>query len=409
MEPSSGSVVVSRQKNVERAVQIDHLLECRYRFNPAYQIIASEELSAQDRQRIGITTVDPEMPYILVPAASGLSVKAVCANTADLLTSLRRPGSLSPETRKELSESGTTLVRLVLDSVLEVKTGDGFVSGAEASKLVDLAPPGRTEETRNAQLSIEALHYAQALECGHAPALSARMYFYNRIPASPLWTNRIASMDDFTRFVGLENGSATRMVLDRAWTPLAPSPQNPGWLSWRLRGHPRTPSPYKLYLSPACDDLRETLLLGLNVTTELGLPAFKLGRGLHGILRPDKIVIYVPTLEDLRVASRALLSMVRGRRAHGVPFTAGIDHEGLVSWGMDPPRGQQLSTWQGTSWRRWITDRLAVALLAGKNGALNATLQPWEFALSRLAVEGVNTATWVPETIEWMQPDDEGN
>jgi hypothetical protein len=386
---------------VECPIQVKELLDRKFRLNPAYQFIPFELLSEEDRRRFGVTAADTELSGVLVPAAPGLSVKAVCANTATLLQSLRVAGPLPEWARQTFAQSGRVLVRLVLDSVLEVQAGQEFVSGASAGKVVEITAPDEEADTRPARLSIDALQYAQALECGDAPALSARIYFYNRLPASPRWTRRIESGLNFMKYLGMEAGTAVRGTLDREWHALDPSPENPGWLSWRSRDRPLRKPPYKLYLSPICEDLREVLHIALPIVTSLRLPAFKMGRDPYGILRPDKLVVYVPTFGELEVAAAALLSALSGARAHAVPFTAAIDKEGLLSWGMDPPRSEQLSTWQGTSWRRWITDRLATALLTAKGTPGDSELQPWQFAIRRLGIEGINTKTWSPEDVEW--------
>lgn len=402
------TIAVASDGSPQYSHAIRALLGRTFRFNPSYKFISFDQLTEADRHRLGAKGDDPEFCGVLLPSAPGLSVKAVCRNTAQLLESLRSPRSLPTDTRREFAQRGSTLVRLVLDSVLEVQLGDDFVTGAGAAKMMGLCAPEQSDEGRLARLSLQALQYGQALECGHAPALSARLYFYNRIPASPRWTQRIHTRRDFADYLGLEAGGVNRQVLNHEWTLLAASPDNPDWLSWRARGKPRTPSAYKLYLSPRCEDLRETLRIVLPVLTELDLPAFKLARDLYGILRPDKFVVYVPTLEQLAATVNALLPKLGGVRAHGIPFTAEIDAAGLMSWGMDPPRDEQLSAWQGTSWRRWVTDRLAVALLAAKELPAETELEPWQFALQRMKIEGVDIRTWTPVNVEWAQTRDEG-
>jgi hypothetical protein len=86
--------------------------------------------------------------------------------------------------------------------------------------------------------------------------------------------------------------------------------------------------------------------------------------------------------------------------AQAVPFTAGIDDDGLLSWGVDPPRSELLSSWQGTSWRRWITDTLAVALVAARAGGARELLR---FALQRITLDGVDVNSWTPDGIAWAR------
>src|SRR5207248_2006408 len=91
-----------------------------------------------------------------------------------------------------------------------------------------------------------------------------------------------------------------------------------------------------------------------------------------------------------------------GMPAHGVPFTAQIDAKGLLSWGMDPPHSEHLLPWQGPSWRYWITDRLAGALISA-NRTNAREVKPWQFALERLQLEGIDTTTWLPSASLWEQ------
>jgi hypothetical protein len=87
--------------------------------------------------------------------------------------------------------------------------------------------------------------------------------------------------------------------------------------------------------------------------------------------------------------------------AQAVPFTGAIDDDGLVSWGMDPPRTERVSFYQGTSWRHWITDKLAVALIAGRAGGASS---PSRFALQRVALEGIDVNSWTPNEVAWAKP-----
>jgi hypothetical protein len=348
---------------------------------------------------------------VLIPSIPSLSFKAVNSDTLRLIESLIVPGPLPKDAAKTFAKNGTVLLRMVLDSILEVKTPNGFASGASLGGLLKLNKPQKVAQARSARLSIEALQYAQALECNYPPVLSARMYFYNRIPVSPRWTNRISSAADFAHFLGIEAGTEICHLLESKWIRRKPSPKNPRWFIWHSHKHmnEQVRLPYKVYLSPMCEDLKDTLRITLPIITELEIPAFKLGLGLHGILRPDKFVIYLSSYEKLKALVNTLLRVLRGIRAHSIPFTSVIDAEGLISWGMDPPRTHLLSTWQGTSWRKWVTDHLAVALLMAKNESSGTSMLPSEFALQRLRLEGVNTETWTPSNIPWMCKQPEGN
>jgi hypothetical protein len=142
--------------------------------------------------------------------------------------------------------------------------------------------------------------------------------------------------------------------------------------------------------------LREVFGTVLDVFASTRVTCFKVGLDVYGLLRPDKMVAYFDTIEQLQVTTELLTSKLAGCPAHGVPFTAEITGDGLLSWGIDPPHDLQALSWlERESWRLWLTNRLATALLAAKS-AQSTTIAPWEFALGRIALEGVDIATWTP-------------
>ncbi len=81
----------------------------------------------------------------------------------------------------------------------------------------------------------------------------------------------------------------------------------------------------------------------------------------------------------------------------------------MLSWGVDPPDEEQMLPWMGReSWRLWVTNRLAVALIAAGTNK-EANLEPWQFALRRLQFEGVDTRSWTPAGSDWKQSFGVGN
>ena len=70
-----------------------------------------------------------------------------------------------------------------------------------------------------------------------------------------------------------------------------------------------------------------------------------------------------------------------------------------MSWGMDPPRFEQLLGLQSPhSWRQWVAERVAVYTVAAKESDAENTT---EFVLRRIAMDGVDTATWSPNLAIW--------
>jgi hypothetical protein len=114
------------------------------------------------------------------------------------------------------------------------------------------------------------------------------------------------------------------------------------------------------------------------------------------LLRPDKFVVYFSAFESLRTTAERILTGLRGCPAQGVPFSAEITDDGLLSWGFDPPPDKGALAWrERESWRLWITNRLASALVAARKSATTG-IEPWQFALDRLRLDQVDTATWAP-------------
>ena len=117
---------------------------------------------------------------------------------------------------------------------------------------------------------------------------------------------------------------------------------------------------------------------------------------LSGLLRPDKLVCYFRSREQMKDAAGLLHDLLDGMPAQGVPFTAELAGEGLLSWGVDPAAGSQAFGWLGQeSWRVWVTNQLAASILASR-AQPDSGVPTWRFALDRLRFEGVDTDTWSP-------------
>jgi hypothetical protein len=142
--------------------------------------------------------------------------------------------------------------------------------------------------------------------------------------------------------------------------------------------------------------LPDALAISGEVLHELRAPTFKVGGDVHGLLRPDKLVAYFAGFDQLAEAADRLSARLAGLPAHGVPFTAEVSSDGLLSWGVDPPRQDQRLTSSGQSWRLWVVGRLAAALLAARSAA--TAHEPWRYALDRIGLDGVDPWTWVPSS-----------
>lgn len=380
-----------------------------FRANPDYELVLFDRLPPEQRELLAGLRNDPDLYGVLRPReGTDLGIKSICRETALLYLTLREPGPLPEYVKATLGDRcNQEIAELVLDGVLEVERDGAFVARADAYEPIYGEGPDVEEGGAVARLSREALEYAQALEVGDVLRLSARLYFYNRLPASPVWHRRFPTPEAVAEHLGVRPGGGAAKRLDRDWSPVPLEPPLDGWLVWRRRkrrpGSSAERSTYKLYVSPDCEALGEAFLATVEAASALDAPRFKVGKDVYGLLRPDKIVVYLDRFEQVGEAADRLRRRLDGCPAHGVPFTAELGGDGLLSWGTDPPRDRQLLEWQEReSWRLWLTNRLATALLAAKS-AQSRAVEPWRFALERVRLEGVDTRTWTPTRSIWLE------
>jgi hypothetical protein len=327
----------------------------------------------------------------------------VDALTAELFGALQTPASVPAAIQARLGAGADrALARLVMDGVLEIDLGARFGCGADAhGVLFEAPPPDHDLTTATARLSMLALRHAAATPADSVDLLASRLYFYNRRPATAAWLQRLPTVAATAQFLGLAPGSAAHERLERPWKSARAAQDGDDWAQWLPRRRPErsrraTTFTYKLFVSPDERAAPEALQAVIDVLAALGAPPFKYGCGAYSLLRPDKIVAYFRSADEKDEAARALLSALAGVPAHGVPFSADVGGDGLVSWGIDPPSTLQPLEWQERgSWRTLVSGRLARALIIARH-ARAASVPAVTFALDRIALEGVDVATWAP-------------
>lgn len=381
-------------KNIEDAT---------FQANPEYELVPFDHLVPEQREVLADLKKDPNLYGILRPRNQrGLAIKSISQDIARLLLALQQPGKLPNHVRVTLGDRyEQTVGALVLDGVFEVEQNGVFVSGPHACAPGMLEREGSTGPGVIARLSIDALKYAQALEIMDVTKLSARIYFYNRLPVSSRWKQRFPTEDAVIEHLGIHSHRPTRNLLEHSWSSVvSTSPFFKGWMMWKSRHPdrrlPRSGPRFKLYVSPQCEVVREAFEGTVEILSESSAAQFKVGNDVYGLLRPDKVVAYFSSLQDLEEVAKSLTQRLVGVPPHGVPFTAEIAGDGLISWGIDPPRQQQALAWQEReSWRLWITNQLATALLMAR-GYKPGPVEPWQFALECLRLRGVDTQFWRP-------------
>jgi len=346
------------------------------RANPAYRLQPLATLPDGYARSLAALGVDLSKVYGLLVAdrRSGLTDKIVDQAGAGLFSALRRPGRMPPE-------SAGRLLELVLDGVLEIETAEGFVSGPPAWEAMREGAEAPAPVDRMGRLAHAALGYAERLRLP-VDRLTARLYCYHRVPLTRRWLQAYPE-----RAV---RDQLDRPALRRDWI----AGDGPGWLSWTRRGVAR-PMPYKLYVSPAVEALPDVLPQLADALTAAGARHFTVGPDAAGLLRPDKIVVYMADAEELARVARSLEEALGGAPAHGVPFTAEVAGEGLLSWGGDPPHDAGPVGGGVESWRLSVARRLAESLHAAQVAPLRR-LRPADFALARLALDGIDVRSFAP-------------
>lgn len=361
------------------------LLACSLRSNPAYEVVVFDRLAPELQARLKEFRSDPNFYGVLRRRTSTEPAKAVDRETALLFLTLREAGPLPAYALDVESNTGRSIAGLVADGVLEVEIAGRFVSGTAALDAV--APRARSfVANRISNISEDALRYAQALPIDDPAVMAQRIYAYNRLPVTPQWRNGVPKILLQARAELEQNWQAPKASLY--------------WTFWNSRVTAKFGSElptFKLYISPMPETLRENGFGAIvSSLTACGAFQFKVGAGEAGLLRPDKIVAYFSDFDALSDASARIADRLRGMPAHGVPFTAEITGDGLVSWGVDPPRNGRTPWNETRSWREWVSQRLATAIVEGRSASAR---EPWRFALERLEIEGVDTGRWIPRAL----------
>ncbi len=386
------------------------ILDKQFRANPALELVLFDRLPQEIQQNLQKLRKDADFYGVLVPRhEAGLSPKAVDQDTALLFFTLQQPGLVPEYVRSRLGGNcNQRIAELVLDGVLEIASQpEKFVTGAAALPFVGTDDPLVVGKNRIAQLSIQALQYAQALLLDNSAMLSSRLYYYNTVPISPAWRHKIPDRDATLSFLEIQAGGQNRRLLESSWRNRPSAEAGEGWWVWQRKIPPKStrrhPAQYafKLYISPLPEVLPSIFADILEVLSSIPVYTFKIGSSASGLLRPDKIVAYCASFDDLASSASALQARLENCPAQGVPFTASIDPTGLLSWGTDPPTEKHSSTYlERESWRLWVTNQLAVALLEARSS--EGDLIPWQFALERLRLQGVEIETWSPKQTIWQ-------
>jgi len=241
---------------------------------------------------------------------------------------------------------------------------------------------------------MDAILYGQEMaRCGGVN-LASRLYRYNTAPVSPSLLAALPNAQALEDHLGISGKDCLRPLLIEHWTQTTRWWKMEPWSGWVLRDDAARTGPpvYKLYISPTWQYLGQAMRLCLPILKDKNACAFKWGRGLTGVLRPDKFVIYFRDADSLHSAAASLLTKLGHLPAQGVPFTAEIGGAGLISWAKDPcASGDEAQS--RISWRQLVCKCLADSLTAASSDTGNDR-QPCEAALEHLREQGVDPISW---------------
>ena len=365
----------------------------RFRANPAYTALPFNRLSAADRQAVSGQQVAADAYGVLLPATgSGLAPFIVGQDTALLFLTLHAPGPAPDYVAADPHGAGfRALKQLILDGVLEIEGPQGFVSGMDALAVLGLE--SLTSRGALAELSVAAIRYAAALPGADAPTLAQKLYTYNRRPITQRLRDLLPTRAKVAQHLGLDGANGS--IPGSAWLP---ADSTEFWLHFSARRPARNAGGIscKLYVGIAMEELSDCFAEIADALGRGGASQFKVAAELSGLMRPDKLVAYFSSKDDLLAAVQWLTPIVAERRIHAAPFTSDIAGGGLLSWGIDPAAG---IGGMKSSWRQSICERLAMALVTSRTSR-KPSPEPWRFALERLRLDGIDPETFVP-TATW--------
>jgi len=358
-------------------------MACSLRFNASLELIPWASLAPSEQEHVRAIGGIDHPPAIVRPLpGANATIKLVDHNTAILLECFRTP-QIFPGLRTLPSH----LRALLLDGLLECRTGGEYVSGPRAARLFEYSAPDCDA------LSLEALRYASSLPFDDPRLIASRLYAFHTVPCTTPWKRALHRDGAVAHWLGLNpGGSLAQLFAANGFDEV----EHPQWLAWH---HGSFSLPFKLYISPRPEDLPRAIEAVVQEGIAHSAGSFKAGRTLANILRPDKLILYFAEFEPLLAASIAINARLRRLTPHGVPFTCRLHDGALLSWGSDPPSRGEFAGWaQGESWRAWIVRRLAGAILQARQANQP---EPWHFALAKVRADGVDPARWSPIETFW--------
>ena len=356
------------------------LLDSTLRSSHCHALILLDRLPEPERR--GLVVIDEAREIYGVLRSTGSDPpKIVNHALALLLLTLRDPGPLPAFYRRQCTpaELERQVALLIADRILDVEVNGSFLTGAPA--LAALGLQAEISISAISEKSRLAMRYAAAADSAEREVAS-QLYRFGSLPSTLRWRRQLPGHEAVLLFLCKPEHPA----LERSF----PEDDFP-WISWRRRdGRHQIRGPaFKLYISPKLEHLPQ-VFTGLFEVLQAGrASSLKVGADADNLLRTDKLIAYFDSFEDLAECADSLRRRFAGIPVDGVPFSAQIDDDGLLSWGLDPPAKHG----SRGSWRSKIVVRIARAILEGRR---QGVADPAEWATIHLGLQGVDAQEWRP-------------
>lgn len=378
-------------------MKLQFLLNKTFSANPQWCIVEKGSLDQPEHFALADILADENIFGIFKPAdtANAVAPKIAYKDVALLFYYLQQPSALPAFIKDSYDdETNAMIAKLVCEEILSVQTEEGYVCGNKAARWL-FKQTTNTPSSRGAlsQISDKAIHYAIQYKNVDQAFLATALYTYNLLPVP-----HQEYIADVEKFLAIGFNSMLEKHLLTHWLKYLPTKEY-NWIMWSRKGLPaintRKSCTYKLYISPALSCFPEVFEKTAGILHTTGAQGFKTGADHHGVVRPDKFIIYFSGYAEMKKAADMLKSLLISYTAHGVPFTAALDDKGLVSWGVDPPTEEVIRQLEGGSWRAGVAEKISSAIIQAKANKLdkNAT---FDFVFQKLFTEGIDPSTWTP-------------
>lgn len=331
-----------------------------------YDVVRTPDLAPHERAAVAPLAADPAVAAFLRPRAPGATWKAV---DATVLAVLERPTAPAP---------ADVVDRLVVDGVLERRRDEGWTTGPAADGAA-LAPGDAHEAVR---------HAARLLDAGvhDVDVLARRLYVHGTLPATARWRAAPAGADATTHRL-LLGRPQVRAVLD-GWR----HGSDAHWVRWWHPGTgPRRLLQDKAYVCVPPDHLPDAFAATVSALAAHVPPgdaaAVKVGTGLRGALRPDRLVVHGLRPAAVDALARAVDDACGDVGPTPLPFTGRPGSR--VRTGTDP--ADPPLAWLSPSWRSHVCRLVARALLDAGDAD-----DPTAAVAARLRADGVDPVRWEP-------------